>query len=79
MQIFIFNGKSSVIQICHNFKHIRNRNVHDLDLQNGPRSNENILIKSPYATSYLMTITFLFALYITNLEILALEIGMTLT
>ena len=28
--------------------------MHDLDLQNGPRSNVNMRVENPYATSYLM-------------------------
>ena len=51
------DGNVKGCPICHHLRDIRNQNVLDLDLQNGPRSNINILIKSRNIDSYLMTIS----------------------
>ena len=44
--------------ICHHFRDIRGENVHDrnLDLQNGPMSDVNMLIESTFATSCLLAV-----------------------
>ena len=47
---FVFVGNSNVCPICHRLWDIINRNVHDLDLWDGPRSNVNMQVKRPYAT-----------------------------
>ena len=48
----------NVCLICHYFRNISCRKVHDfdLDVQNGSRSNLNMLIESQYALLYLMAI-----------------------
>ena len=40
-RVMIFDDHSHVFLICHHFRDIRKWNVHDLDLQNEPRSNVN--------------------------------------
>ena len=47
-------------------------------LQKRPRSNLNMIIKSPYSISYLMAIV-MFDLSVTILEIFAIKMFMTLT
>ena len=75
MCYFIFGNVSL---FCRHFRDIRSRNVDDHDLENWLRSNLNMLIEIPYATSYLMAIV-MFALSITILETFTVEICMTLT
>ena len=49
------------------------RNVHDLDLMIGPRSDDNMLIEIPYAISYLMAIV-MFATSVTVCQIITYEL-----
>ena len=53
---FIFDGNSNVCPICHHFRDIYSRNVHDLDLHNGLTTNMNKPSEWKKATSYLVAI-----------------------
>ena len=66
--------------MCDHFRDIHSQNVPDLNLvlQNGPRSNLNGPIESPYSTSYVMAIVML-ALSSNVCEIFAAELCATLT
>ena len=58
---FMVYCNRNVVPICHHFTDIHMPSVSDLDLdgQNLPRLDENLLIKSPYATLYLLTVIWL--------------------
>ena len=56
MCLLIFNNNINSCPTCYHFRDIPSRNVQDLDLYNGSRSNQNMLIESHYTTLYLMTI-----------------------
>ena len=47
----LFVGNSNFCPICHCLRDIDSQNVHDLELQNGARSNVNMLLERPHATS----------------------------
>ena len=51
-----FAGNNNVCYICRHFKDSLSRNVRDFDVLNGPMSNLNMFVESPYATLYLMAI-----------------------
>ena len=77
---FPFSGTSNVCPIWHNFRKIRNRNVHDLDLdlQNGSVTNIDMPMERPYAIFDLLTIV-IFALSVTICEKFVIEMCMTFT
>ena len=52
----IFNSNNDAYPTCYHFRDIPSRTVQDLDLYNGSRSNQNMLIESSYTTLYLMAI-----------------------
>ena len=73
---FLYDCNSNIGNINHHLRDVRNKNVHDLDLdfRNGPRSNANISIESrPDLTTYLMTIV-LFLLSLVIYETFAYQI-----
>ena len=74
----LFVGNTNVCPIYHYLWEIRNRNVHDLDRDNGSMQNINMPMKRPYATLYLLAIP-MFALDVTVCEILRVKMCMTST
>ena len=69
-------GNSSVCPICRRLRDINCRNVHGLepDLLNGPRSNINMPVERPHATSDVLTFA-MFALSVSVCEIITYELS----
>ena len=65
----LFVGNSNVCPVCHNFRDIHNKNVHNFDLYYEPRSNVNIPVEEPHAV---LAIT-MFVLSVTIYEIIMYE------
>ena len=70
--LFIIHRNSNVCHICHGYRYVPSRNVHDLDLLNGLRSNSKYANRKLSCELILMAIV-MFTLSVTVSEIFTVK------